>query len=76
MTGTAHLAGSHDPLYWDDAYPIALLLKAAHPDTDPTAIEQHILCEWVVALQGFVDDPALARSEWLEHIQAEWVELE
>ena len=67
---------TRDPLYWDDAYPIALLLKAAHPDIDPIEIEHRVLHEWVIRLEGFADDPAVMRGYWLEQIQAEWAELE
>ena len=70
------MAGSkHDPLYWDDAYPIALVLKAAHPGLDPTEIDRQTLHSWVVRLEGFADDPAVISVDWLEQIQAEWVEL-
>ncbi|MCL5275278.1 MAG: Fe-S cluster assembly protein IscX [Chloroflexi bacterium] len=70
------MAGSaRDPLYWDDAYPIALVLRAAHPDVDPISVELRVLFEWVVGLEDFADDPALTSSEWLERIQAEWIEL-
>ena len=70
------MAGSaRDPLYWDDAYPIALALHAAHPGVDPAALSVHILYEWVIELDGFTDDPALTTSDWLERIQAEWTEL-
>jgi FeS assembly protein IscX len=71
MTGDAH-----DPLYWDDAYPIALLLKAAHPGTDPIAIDYRVLHGWVIGLEGFADDPKVMYVGWLERIQAEWVEIE
>lgn len=66
---------SLDPLYWDDAYPIALLLKAAHPDVDPIVVEQRELREWVIRLAGFADDPQVMRADWLEQILAEWVEI-
>jgi FeS assembly protein IscX len=70
------MAGSeHDPLYWDDAYSIALVLKTAHPGIDPTEIDYRVLHEWVIRLEGFADDPAVMRVDWLELIQAEWVEL-
>ncbi len=70
------MAGStHDPLYWDDAYPIALLLKAAYPEVDPTAVEHRTLHGWVINLEGFADDPKVMRVDWLEQIQVEWVEL-
>ena len=64
-----------DPLYWDDAYPIALRLKAAHPDVDPIAVEQRRLHEWVTTLAAFADDPQVMRADWLEQILAEWVEI-
>lgn len=65
-----------DPLYWDDAYPIALLLNAQHPEVeDPTRVARDQLRHWVVALEGFCDDPNAATVEFLEQIQAEWVEL-
>ncbi len=71
MTGRAH-----DPLYWDDAYPIALSLRAAHPDVDPIAINHRVLHEWVVRLEAFADDPNVDYVDWLERIQAEWVEID
>ena len=64
-----------DPLYWDDAYPIALLLKVAHPDIDPIGVDQRKLHEWVIRLAGFADDPQIMRADWLEQILAEWVEI-
>lgn len=64
-----------DPLYWDDAYPIALALRATFPMIDPCKIEQDILYGWVISLRDFVDDPTVRRSDWLELIQAEWIEL-
>ncbi len=65
-----------DPLYWDDTYPIALLLNAAHPDVaDPSAIALHVLRDWVVQLDGFSDERDVLPVEWLEQIQMEWMEL-
>ncbi len=64
-----------DPLYWDDAYPIALALKIAHPGVDPMDVELSVLHEWVVALRDFADEPQVMRIEWLDQIQAEWIEL-
>jgi FeS assembly protein IscX len=64
-----------DPLYWDDAYPIALLLKKAHPDVEPTTVPQDQLRDWVLALDGFVDDASQQPEQSLEHILSEWVEL-
>lgn len=65
-----------DPLYWDDAYPIALLLRAAYSHVaDPTTLDLRTLREWVIRLDGFSDDRDACPVEWLEYIQAEWVEL-
>jgi FeS assembly protein IscX len=64
-----------DPVYWDDAYPIALLLKEAHPDADPAVVDLNELQNWVMRLEGFADDGGAVQREWLEHIQVEWVEL-
>lgn len=64
-----------DPIYWDDAYPIALLLNEAHPEVDPTGVPHLVLREWVVDLDGFADDRSALPKEWLERIQMEWVEL-
>ncbi|HEY3342852.1 MAG TPA: Fe-S cluster assembly protein IscX [Anaerolineae bacterium] len=55
---------------------MALLLKAAHPDIDPTELDHSVLHGWVIGLEGFADDPALIYVEWLERIQAEWVEID
>jgi len=65
-----------DPVYWDDAYPIALLLREMHPDvTNPASIEPAILREWVIALEAFADDRDAMPVEWLDQILVEWVEL-
>lgn len=65
-----------DPIYWDDAYPIALLLNAVHPEVDdPTSVDVSILRQWVSQLDGFVDDHESVPSGSLEQIQVEWVEL-
>ncbi|MCL6510875.1 MAG: Fe-S cluster assembly protein IscX [Anaerolineae bacterium] len=66
-----------DPLYWDDTYPIALLLDAAHPEvTDPTTLDLSVLRDWVIRLEGFSDECDVLPVEWLERIQMEWVELQ
>ena len=71
MTGSVR-----DPLYWDDAYPIALALRAAHPGIDPIAIDHQVLHGWVIKLEGFADDPDTVYADWLERIEAEWVEID
>ena len=69
------IPSSANPLYWDDAYPIALLLRRAHPEADPLAVDGSVLKGWVTGLADFADDPTDARETWLEEIQRELVEL-
>ena len=69
------IPSSANPLYWDDAYPIALLLKQMHPEIDPLSVAVDALEAWVTGLADFADDPNDARGAWLEEIQREWVEL-
>lgn len=64
-----------DPLYWDDPYPIALMLRQMHPNVDPTDIDLQTLQLWVTQLDGFADDPNVMLIERLEDIQVEWVDL-
>ncbi len=64
-----------DPLYWDDAYPIALTLKRTHPNVDPGKLSHEDLHQWVVALEAFADDIDAFLVERLEDIQVEWLEL-
>ena len=71
----AQLSESFDPLYWDDAYPIALALKRLHPQLDPTNIALETLQQWVVALDEFADDKTDMPIERLKEIQVEWLEI-
>jgi FeS assembly protein IscX len=64
-----------DPVYWDDPYPIALLLNEAHPEVDPIGVPHAMLRDWVIGLDGFSDDRQALPMECLERIQMEWVEL-
>jgi FeS assembly protein IscX len=65
-----------EPVYWDDAYPIALLLRDTRPDSDPLTVSLDVLRSWVLEIKAFSDDPELYPVECLEEIQREWVELE
>lgn len=71
------MAAQHakDPLYWDDAYGIALLLRKAYPEVDPAEVDPRQLAGWARALDGFCDTPEGGYLEALEAIQAEWIEL-
>ena len=75
MTHNLPQSQGFDPVYWDDPYPIALMLKRAHPNVDPTEISHDVLHEWVITLDSFADDKAVFVIERLEDIQAEWTEL-
>ena len=61
-------------LYWDDDYAIAHELRAAHPESDPLAVEAATLHRWIIALPGFADDKSLTAQYLLENIQREWYE--
>jgi FeS assembly protein IscX len=64
-----------EPLYWDDIYPIALLLNRSFPNVDPLSVEFDQLQDWVAHLDGFADDKTVMPFEWLEQIQVEWIEI-
>ena len=59
---------------WLDTRDIAIALADAHPDVDPTRINFVDLYKWVMALEGFDDDPKRAGEKVLEAIQAAWIE--
>lgn len=65
-----------DPIYWDDAYPIALMLRIAHPHVSPAELALSQVHAWVIVLDGFADEPVLFDASILEQIVVEWVELE
>ena len=59
---------------WTDSREIAIALADAHPDVDPTRINFVDLRDWVLALEGFDDDPHRSGEKILEAIQAAWIE--
>ncbi len=61
-------------LLWTDVYDIAIELSEAHPDTDPKYVNFVDLRNWVLALEGFDDDPAHCGEKILEAIQMAWME--
>ncbi|HAD70487.1 MAG: Fe-S assembly protein IscX [Dehalococcoidia bacterium] len=58
---------------WTDIYDIAIELADAYPDTDPQYINFVDLRTWVLALEGFEDDPDRCGEKILEAIQAAWI---
>ena len=59
---------------WIDTQDIAIALADKHPDVDPTRINFVDLRNWVLALDGFDDDPGRSGEKILEAIQAAWIE--
>ena len=59
---------------WIDTREIAILLCEAHPDVDPKTVNFVDLRNWVLALEGFDDDPKRSGEKILEAIQMTWIE--
>lgn len=59
---------------WIDTQDIAVALADKHPDVDPARINFVDLRAWVLALDGFDDDPKRSGEKILEAIQAAWIE--
>jgi FeS assembly protein IscX len=59
---------------WTDVYDIAIELSDTHEDVDPLTVNFVQLREWVMALEGFDDDPDRCGEKILEAIQAAWIE--
>ena len=63
-----------EELYWDSSYAVARRLIAAHPGIALESVTLTMLQEWVLALPGFIDDPALVNDDLLTAIYQEWYE--
>jgi FeS assembly protein IscX len=59
---------------WDDAEDIGIELSEKYPETDPLTVRFTDLHKYVVALDGFSDDPAKSTEGKLEAIQMAWYE--
>lgn len=59
---------------WTDTREIAIALAQAHPEADPARVNFVDLYRWVLALDGFDDDPKRSGERILEAIQATWIE--
>jgi FeS assembly protein IscX len=59
---------------WTDSREIAIALADAHPAIDPERVNFVDLRTWVLALDGFDDDPQRSGEKILEAIQAAWIE--
>jgi FeS assembly protein IscX len=59
---------------WTDSREIAIALAEKFPDTDPKTVNFVDLRGWVLALEGFTDDPKRSGEKILEAIQMAWIE--
>ena len=59
---------------WTDVQTIAEALYDAHPEVDPKGIRFTDLHTWVMALDGFIDEPNNSNEKILEAIQQLWIE--
>ncbi len=59
---------------WTDIFDVAIALDEAHPDVDPKTVRFTDLHSWVLALDGFDDDPGHAGEKVLEAIQMTWID--
>ena len=59
---------------WTDTLDIAIGLAEKHPDVDPKTVRFTDLYEWVMALEGFDDDPKRCGEKILEAIQTAWID--
>lgn len=59
---------------WTDSREIALALLEKYPDQDPKQVNFVDLYQWVLALEGFGDDPKRCGEKILEGIQMAWID--
>jgi FeS assembly protein IscX len=59
---------------WTDSREIAIELAEKYPDVDPTQLHFVELRDWVLALDGFNDDPKHCGEKILEAIQMMWMD--
>ena len=59
---------------WTDSREIALALAEKFPGIDPNRVNFVDLRNWVLALDGFNDDPKRSGEKILEAIQMAWIE--
>jgi len=62
-------------LNWESTYAVAIALRATHPDADLEQVTLQQVLEWILALPGFEDEPALGNDEILQSIIQEWYEV-
>ena len=61
-------------LTWTSTEDLAIALTDKYPGTDPLTVRFTDLHKWVLALEGFSDDPKNSNEKKLEAIQMAWHE--
>lgn len=61
-------------MLWTDSQRIAEALYDTHPEIDPKTIRFTDLMQWVLALDGFTDEPSRCGEKILEAIQLAWID--
>ncbi len=59
---------------WTDVQEIAIALTEARPGVDPRYVNFVDLRDWVLALDGFDDEPGRCGEKILEAIQMAWID--
>ncbi len=59
---------------WTDTLDIAIELVDNHPQVDPQQVRFTDLHAWVLAIDGFDDDPEKSNERILEAIQMAWID--
>ena len=59
---------------WTESQQIAEELFDKFPEIDPKSVRFTDLMDWVMALEGFNDDPKHCGEKILEAIQLAWIE--
>jgi FeS assembly protein IscX len=59
---------------WTDTQDIAIALADSHADVDPKTVRFTDLMQWVMALEGFDDEPGRCGEKILEAIQMAWMD--
>ena len=59
---------------WADVNDIAIALSEKHAEVDPQYVRFTDLYNWVMALEGFDDDPRHSGEKILEAIQMAWID--
>jgi len=59
---------------WTDTLDIAIELCESQPDVDPQYVRYTDMHAWVLAIDGFDDDPENSNERILEAIQMAWID--